>query len=78
MTATVQKWGNSLALRIPKGLAEDVSRCSGSHVDLRVEDGQLVIRPVDTASLDELLQGITNDNCHHETRWGKPVGNEAW
>lgn len=73
----VQKWGNSLGIRIPKSLAVKVGLEEGSEVDLDVEDGHLVIKPKSPA-LDELLAQITPENLHEEVSTGEPQGRESW
>jgi len=76
----VQKWGNSLGLRIPKSFAEQAGVEAGSEVDLSVEDGELVVRPrrVPRYDLKDLLQGVTAKNVHKEVETGDPVGREVW
>lgn len=80
MLTKVQKWGNSIAVRIPKAFADEMHITAETTVEIRVEDGKLVIesvgRPVYT--LDELLAGITPENLHEEVDWGEPVGKETW
>ena len=80
MNATVQKWGNSLALRIPSSVAKDLQVRRGSSVEVAVEDGKLIVKPAKKrkASLAQLLKGVTKDNRHSEQDWGAPVGREAW
>jgi len=80
MTTKVQKWGNSLALRIPKPFAEEAGLEPDSVVDIAVKDGTLVIKPSPKRrrSLKELLVDITDENRHEETEWGEPVGGEIW
>lgn len=80
MTTTVQKWGNSLALRIPKMVAHDIDLQMGSAVDLTVRDGALLVEPVaaKTYRLGQLLKGVTKRNLHGEISTGPAVGNEAW
>ncbi|WP_276507961.1 AbrB/MazE/SpoVT family DNA-binding domain-containing protein [Paenibacillus thermotolerans] len=73
----VQKWGNSLGVRIPKSLALKVGLEEGSEIDLDVEDGHLVIKPK-SISLEELLAQITPDNLHREVSTGEPEGRESW
>jgi looped-hinge helix DNA binding domain, AbrB family len=73
----VQKWGNSLGIRIPKSLALKVGIEEGTEVDLDVEDGHLVIKPKST-TLDEFLSQITPDNVHTEIPSGEPQGREVW
>jgi antitoxin MazE len=76
----IRKWGNSLGLRIPRSLASEAAVDDGSTVDITVEGGDLVIRPLRRRrySLDELLAGIDDENRHGEVSTGAPVGNESW
>lgn len=80
MFTKIHKLGNSLGLRIPKTCAEDAKVAVGSLVEIRVEDGRLVILPVRSPSyrLKELLSGVTKDNLHEEISTGDSVGREAW
>lgn len=80
MKTKVQKWGNSLAVRIPKPFAEEIGLRPDSAVEVSLERGKLVVSPTKTFSitLEELLEGITSANVHREVRSGAPVGNEAW
>ena len=82
MEATTQlsKWGNSLAVRIPKSMAESTLMREGDPVSLSVaQDGAIVIRPSRRKyGLDELVSGITARNRHEETDWGPPAGKEVW
>ena len=80
MEANVQKWGNSLAVRIPRPFAAEVGIVEGSAVDVVVEDGGIVVRPrrAPRLSLDELLAGVTAKNAHAESDTGPAVGREIW
>ena len=80
MKARVQKWGNSLALRIPKSLAADLGLAPSAPVDLSVVDGALIIRPAvpPAATLEELLRGVTKDNLPGEWDTGAGTGKEVW
>jgi antitoxin MazE len=80
MRTKVQKWGNSLALRIPKSFAVDARIENDSVVEVSLVDGQIVVRPVATPkwTLDQLLAGVTIENMHREADTGNPVGNEVW
>lgn len=73
----VQKWGNSLGIRIPKAIAYKVGLEEGSEIDLDLEDGCIVIKPK-SKTLDELLSQITPDNLHVEVPTGQPEGRESW
>ncbi len=80
MTTRVQKWGNSLALRIPKPLAAEVGLQDNSPVELSLCEGKLVISPVakSDVSLDDLLAKVTKKNLHGEVDAGPARGGEAW
>lgn len=78
MNAKVQKWGNSLALRIPKALAEESHLSQGCTVNIRLAKGNLVIEPqiVPHYRLEDLLKKITKDNIHSAIDTGPPLGKE--
>lgn len=80
MRASVRKWGNSLALRIPSSVAEDSRISQGSVVELTVVRGRLVVSPLSAPryTLKELLAGITKRNRHAETDTGSATGRESW
>lgn len=80
MKARVQKWGNSLALRIPRALALEVGLSTESSIEMTLVEGKLVIVPLaDTApTLEELVREITPENRHDEISWGAVVGREVW
>lgn len=80
MRTKVQKWGNSLAIRIPKPFAEETQLAEDSTVDISVRKGELVVVPVaePERSLADLVARITPENRHSEVDWGPPVGNEVW
>lgn len=78
MLTKIQKWGNSLALRIPKAFADEAGLESDSAVELCVIDGQIHIVPVRDIhyELDALLNEITTENLHGEVDTGDGLGNE--
>jgi len=80
MHAKVQKWGNSLALRIPKTFAEDTHLTTGSEINLSVHDGKIVVAPAPKPnySLVALLKGVNDENRHSEVDTGETVGQEVW
>ena len=81
MLAKVQKWGNSLAFRLPKVLADEAQIQHNSPVEITVRDHTIVIEPVRgkrTYGLDQLLSEVTPENCHGETDFGTPAGKEIW
>lgn len=79
-TTQVSKWGNSLAVRIPKALAEDAQLREGEPVIVTVPvEGGLVIKPSRRKyQLRQLVARITAKNRHEEADWGKPKGRELW
>ena len=80
METRVQKWGNSLALRIPKPLASQIGLEPNSPVQLSLRGRKLVIEPrsADDLNLDDLLARVTKDNIHGEVDTGPPTGREVW
>lgn len=80
MKSQLAKWGNSLAVRIPKPVAAAAKLRSGDQLELAVDgDGVLTIRkPTKEPTLEDLVRAITPENLHGETDWGPPVGKELW
>lgn len=80
MRATVKKWGNSAAVRIPASVMQATQIDLDEVVDVREEAGRIVIEPVrqKVYELDRLLKGITAKNQHRPTDFGPAVGNEVW
>lgn len=80
MKTRIQKWGNSLALRIPKSFADEMGWGQNSSVQLMIKEGVLVV--VTDAEpkwmLEELLSRVTEDNIHHEWETGPSKGDEIW
>ena len=80
MHVRVQKWGNSLAVRIPKPLAEDAEVKEGTVLNLAVSEGTVVATPVQQRkwSLKQLLAKVNKKNLHAEVDFGPSVGREIW
>ena len=80
MKTRIQKWGNSLALRIPRPSAEESNLHEGSAVDVTARNGKLVVVPLHEPrfTLEELVEQITPQNRHAEIESGEPVGSEIW
>jgi antitoxin MazE len=76
----IQKWGNSLGLRIPRSLAEEAGVAVGSEVDLSVRRGDLVVKPARRTKyrLKDLLRQTTSKNIHAAVDVGAPIGREVW
>jgi antitoxin MazE len=79
MANIINRWGNSLGVRIPLPIATELGLKIGTVVDVTIEDGKAVISPVKKKyTLDELLEGVTPDLIDGEYDWGEAVGNEVW
>ena len=80
MLTKVQKWGNSLGVRIPRSFAADVRVRPGSVVDISLVRGGLMVRAARPARprLADLLKRVSRRNLHAEVSWGAPEGREAW
>ena len=80
MKTRIQKWGHSLALRIPKSFALETGLEQDALVDVALVDGKLIVTPLPqpSLSLEQLLAGITDENRHAECDTGTAVGNEGW
>ena len=78
MISNLAKWGNSLALRIPAAMANEIGLKDGGAVDVSVEGGAVIVRPASAHeyNLDILLNGVTAGNIHRETASGQAVGHE--
>ena len=77
------KWGNSLALRVPKVFAQELGATEGKSAEMTVENGVMLVRVAKPRRrrryvLEHLTHAITKENCHGETDWGPPRGNEVW
>ncbi len=80
MKRAIQKWGNSLALRIPKEIALELGLSKGTEVVMVAEGEALVVTPVRShpSNLEELVSGITQSNKHPHVETGSPRGREVW
>jgi antitoxin MazE len=80
MRTKVGRWGNSLAVRIPKDLAEEARLDIETEVELSVEGDRLLVEPtaVGRWTLRDLLVRVTKENLHKEVDLGTPVGHEVW
>lgn len=83
MTTKIQKWGNSLAMRLPKELANSFNLKAGSEVIFITDGNGFSIQPhikvkIPKYTLEDMVKGITKKNRHKEFDWGKPMGKEIW
>lgn len=77
MRTVIQKWGNSLGIRIPKHYAKELNLRKGRIVTITEEAGKLIIQP-QAETLEQLLEEINPDNLQEEVVFGKPEGKEEW
>ncbi len=79
MHVQIQKWGNSLAFRIPRAFAKEANISQGTTVDIGVKEGNLIIASLKKkTSLKDLLAKITDSNIHREVDFGISQGLEAF
>ena len=79
MKTKIQKWGNSLGVRLPKNITHQKDLREGAGVSIVIKNDQIVIEPVrKEVSLSSLLSKITDENTHEATKWGTARGNEVW
>jgi len=80
MRRQAKRWGNSLALRVPKAFAEELGLRHGAPVEVTVEAGRLMVQriPQKPVTLEALLARVTDDNVHSELASSGPVGIEIW
>jgi len=80
MVSRIQKWGNSLAVRIPKAFADEMKVAENASIQMMMRQGALIITPMEEPkwNLEELLSGVTEENIHSEWETGPSSGNETW
>lgn len=77
MHVKVRKWGNSASVRIPSVVMDAAKLHLDATVDVHVEDGRVVIEPVQADDLASLIAGITPENLHEEADFGPAEGEET-
>jgi len=78
MEAMVQKWGNSLGIRIPNLIVREFSLKNGSFVNINDNGNEIIIKPIRKSRLSEMLDNIDDRNVHGEIETTGPVGKEIW
>jgi antitoxin MazE len=80
MISRIGKWGNSLAVRLPKAFADEMNLSENASIRMMLKDGTLIIAPErePRRNLEELLAGVTDENIHGEWETGGPKGKEPW
>ncbi len=79
ITQKVSMWGNSLGIRLPQAIVQQVELHEGALVNISTENNKIILTPARPKyTLDELLKDITPQMQHDELDWGEPVGEEKW
>jgi antitoxin MazE len=80
MISRILKWGNSLAVRIPKVFADEMKMAENTSIQMVLKEGALQITPIAETGWDlvDLLSGVKDENLHDEWETDKPVGKEQW
>ena len=80
MIARIQKWGNSLAVRIPKAFADEMKVAENASIQMMLKDGALLLTPIAESmrDLEGFLAAVTEENLHAEWETGKAMGKEQW
>lgn len=79
MKTKIQKWGNSLGVRLPKSITEQKALKAGTGVSVIIRNNKIVIEPIEEEmSLESLLSNVSKANLHEETKWSEVRGNEIW
>ena len=80
MLAKAHQWGNSLAVRIPKVIAEECGISANTDINIVRDKGNIILMPVvkKKYSMADLLSQVTDENIHAEVKTGSPVGKEIW
>ncbi len=75
----ISMWGNSLGIRLPQAVIEELGLTDGAIVDVAVDNNKIILSPVkEEYDLEELLKNATPDMQHDEIDWGESVGDERW
>ena len=79
MKTQVQKWGNSLGVRIPKEIAKQCNIGPGSHIEISIDESNNIVMSFEYSKLDQLLDRISSDNLHNEEfNEDEFLGKEIW
>ena len=80
MNTKVQKWGNSLGIRLPLSITKSLNIKANTSIQIKIEGDKILIQPIKNIEFDlkELISHINESNHHDEQEWGNPIGNEIW
>lgn len=77
LKSVIGKWGNSPGVRIPAGVMQDAGFSIKQPIEIKAVDGKIVIEKNHSLSIEQLVEGINQDNLHAESDFGLPVGKEV-
>jgi antitoxin MazE len=78
-TQKVALWGNSLGIRLPQSIAQQIGLKPGSVISVSTEGKNIILSPsTPKYTLKEMLKNVTPDQQHSEMDWGEPQGDEFW
>ena len=80
MNTKVQKWGNSLGIRIPISITKSLNIKANTSIEIKIEGDKILMQPIKNIEYDlkKLISHINESNRHDEKEWGNPIGNEIW
>ena len=78
MTVAMKKWGNSLAVRIPKDIVSSLKLQNNTPMELQIQDGKLVLEPLNSSTLEDIVAKISPENLHDEIITEESIGHEKW
>ena len=81
MTTTIQKWGNSQGIRLPKYILEAINWNEDEKLDIKTENGKIVIEKTaqrERKNIKELFANFDGEYKPTDIDWGEPVGKEIW
>ncbi len=81
MKATIQKWGNSQGIRIPKAFLDALGMMENDLVELSRVDDNIVITKVKSEkelTLEDIFKDYDGESAAEEFDWGSPIGREVW
>jgi antitoxin MazE len=80
MQTKIQKWGNSLGIRIPRSFSKEAGLDNGTTIEISLENDKIIINPIRKRKylLEDLVNRVNSNNIHAEVETGNPVGGETW
>lgn len=79
VTQKIAQWGNSLGVRLPQAIAQEIGLKAGTMIAITIEGDKIVLSPAKPKyTLQELLKNVPPEQQHDEVDWGEPQGEEVW